>query len=135
MRAPFADRDGLYFKLYREALFAGMGRFFGMQDIQVGDPLSDGEFVPRGNDEEKLRRLLGDDGLKDLLRGQPRVLIEIKDDEGWFGADFPEGVDQLYFCCLGVMKAPRLVKQLFALMLERLVRIDSACEDDPRIRL
>ena len=36
MRAPFVNRDGRYFKIYREGFFSGMGRFFGMQDVEIG---------------------------------------------------------------------------------------------------
>ncbi|MEM7393036.1 MAG: DUF3137 domain-containing protein, partial [Verrucomicrobiota bacterium] len=61
-----------------------------------------------------------------------------RDDEGFFGANFPDGVDQLYFQCHGVMKNEARLKNLFNLFsrtLERLVQIDSAYENDPRVTL
>ena len=54
MRAPFVNKDGLYFKIYREGLFSGMGRFFGMQDLTIGDSYFDDNFVIKGNDHETL---------------------------------------------------------------------------------
>lgn len=33
---------------------------------------------------------------------QPRVSLEIRDDEGCFGKNFPGSVDQLYFAGVGV---------------------------------
>lgn len=64
--------------------------------------------------------------------------FEIRDDEGWFGSTFPEGVDELYFQCVGVIRETELLKSLFALFaltLMRLVQIDSAYEDDPQVEL
>ena len=31
MRAPYVNKDGLYFKIYREGFFSSVGKFFGMQ--------------------------------------------------------------------------------------------------------
>ena len=76
--------------------------------------------------------------MKQLIDAQPRISLEIKDDEGLFGARFPEGVDELVFLSIGVIKDVEQLKQLFELfarLLERLVRVDSAYEDDPGVRL
>lgn len=138
LRAPFVNRDGLYFKIYREGVFSSVGKFFGMQDLQIGDPFFDETFVIKGNDQRQLTRLLADQDLKDLIHEQSRISLEIRDDEGWFGADFPDGVDQLYFCRVGVMYDVNELKSLFELFtytLTRLVQIDSAYEDDPNVEL
>ena len=138
MRAPFMNRDGLYFKISREGFLSSIGKFFGMQDIEIGDPFFDKQFVIKGNDPEKIKRLLADDRIKELCQLQPRIHLRIKDDEGRFGTDFPEGVDELYFECIGVIKETALLKALFGLfclVLERLVQIDSAYADDPQITL
>jgi hypothetical protein len=138
MRAPFVNKDGLCFKVYREGLFSSIGKFFGMQDIEIGDPFFDDQFIIKGNDSEKIRLLLADTRIKDLIQQQPRVHLEIRDDEGWFGAAFPEGVDELYFQRVGVIKETELLKSLFDLFsvaLMRLVEIDSAYQSDPNVRL
>ena len=138
MRAPFMNRDGLYFKISREGFLSSIGKFFGMQDIEIGDPFFDKQFVIKGNNPEKIKRLLADDRIKELCQLQPRIHLRIKDDEGRFGTDFPEGVDELYFECVGVIKETALLKALFGLfclVLERLVQIDSAYADDPQITL
>ena len=138
MRAPFVNKDGLYFKISRAGFFSSIGKFFGMQDIEIGDPFFDKEFVIKGNDPEKIKLLLADDRIKELCQLQPRIHLSIKDDEGWFGSDFPEGVDELFFQCVGVIKETALLKALFGLfclVLERLVAIDSAYEDDPQVTL
>jgi hypothetical protein len=62
----------------------------------------------------------------------------VLDDEGWFGAKFPEGVDELKFHTRGIIKDLVRLQQLFELFaatLHRLCHIGSAYEDDPTIRL
>ena len=64
--------------------------------------------------------------------------MRIRDDQGWFNESFPEGVDELYFECSGVVKDEARIKnlfELFSLTLERLVQLDSAYENDPKVRL
>ena len=66
------------------------------------------------------------------------ISFAVKDDEGWFGADFPQGVDELYFQCHGVLKDEDRLKDLFdmfSVTLERLVQIDSAYQNDPKVVL
>lgn len=138
MRAPFINKDGLYFKISREGFFSSIGKFFGMQDMEIGDTFFDKQFIIKGNNPEKIKLLLADDRIKELCQIQPKIQLSIKDDEGWFGTDFPEGVDELCFECVGVIKETALLKALFGLfclILQRLVQIDSAYEDDPQVAL
>ena len=138
LRAPFVNKDGLYFKIYREGVFSSVGKFFGMQDLEIGDPFFDDSFVIKGNNQQQLIRLLSDEQLKNLMHDQSRISLEIRDDEGWFGADFADGVDELYFCRVGVMRDVAELKALFELVshtLTRLVQIDSAYENDPNVEL
>lgn len=138
MRAPFVNKDDLYFNISRQGFFSSIGKLFGMQDIEIGDPFFDEQFIIKGNNPEKIKLLLADKNIRELCQRQPRINFRIKDDEGRFGPDFPEGVDELYFECVGVIKETALLKSLFALfclVLERLVRLDSAYEDDPQVTL
>ena len=138
VRAPFINKDELYFKIYREGFFSDIGKFLGMQDIKTGDPFFDEQFIIKSNNRKKLKLFLADPKMKELIQGQPKIHLEIRDDEGWFGADFPEGVDELYFECVGVIEETERLKSLFDLFsvsLMRLVQIDSAYEDDPEVNL
>ena len=138
LRVPFVNKDGLQFKIFHESFFTTIGKIFGMQDIQIGDRYFDDQFIIKGNNEPKIKRFLNDRKLKDLFRSIPKVSIEIKNNEGWFGQSYPDGVDVLYFECIGVIKDKLVLKNLFELfsaILDRLVKIDSAYKDDPRIQL
>lgn len=138
MRAPFVNKDGLYFKIYPEGISGKIGKFFGMQDIQIGDSQFDEGYMIKGNNESKIRALLHSTRIKQLIAAQPKIELQIKDDDGLFGAAFPQGSDMLYFACPGVVKDPEILKALFELfccVLERLVEIDSAYESNPDVRL
>jgi hypothetical protein len=138
MRAPFVNRDGLQFSIYRAGLFTSLGKLLGMQDIEIGDSFFDDAFVIKGNDEHKIRQFLQDSRLRQLIQAQPDIQFEIQDDEGFFTKSFPDGVDELYFSCYGVMTDTyrlRNLFELFATALERLVAVDSAYEDAPQVSL
>lgn len=50
--------DGRTFSIYKESAFSGVGRFFGMQDIEIGIPFFDQQFVIKSSDEHFARTLL-----------------------------------------------------------------------------
>ncbi len=138
MRAPYINKDGFRFKIYRKGLFSDLGKFFGMEDIEVGFPQFDEEFIIQGNDEYKVKELFQNEEIRRLIEIQPHIIFQVKDDEGWFGTEFPEGVDELYFSVVGVLKDQERLKALFDLfseVLNELCIMDSAYEDGPDIKL
>ena len=138
IRAPYVNKDSFRFTIYRSGIFSEIGAFLGMQDIEVGFEEFDREFVIKGNSEEKLRDLFSSTRIRELIEIQPRFHLEVKDDEGWFGASFPEGVDELYFRVPGVIRDLELLKALFevyAEVLNQLCIIGSAYESNPGVEL
>jgi hypothetical protein len=138
MRAPYVNKDGFRFKIYRKGFFSEVGKRLGMQDVEVGHPEFDREFIIKGSDENKLRDLFADPTIRRLIEAQPAISLEVKDDEGWFGSRFPEGVDELHFQVVGVVKEIERLKslyELFAKVLNHLCHIGSAYEDDPQVEL
>lgn len=136
MRAPFLNKDGLYFKIYREGFFSNLSKYFGMQDIEIGDSFFDENFIIKGNSDYQITKLLEGDEMKALIEAQDQIHFEIRDDEGIFVSKYPEGVDELYFQCRGVLKDENKIKDLFdlfAFTLERLVAIDSAYPESPGV--
>src|SRR3954466_414470 len=41
MRAPYVNKDGFRFRIYRRGFFSELGKLLGMQDVEVGDPTFD----------------------------------------------------------------------------------------------
>ena len=138
MRAPFADTEEFRFTVYRKGIFSDAGKWFGMQDIEIGDEDFDRDFILKSNQEQKLRELLGSTKIRELISQQPQIYFAVKDDEGFFGSSFPGGVDELYFQVVGIVKDVERLKLLYALFaetLDQLCRIGSAKEDTPNLSL
>jgi len=138
MRAPYVNPDGFRFRVYRHGVFSDLGKLLGMQDVEVGQPEFDRDFIVKGNDEGKLRQLFANPKIRELISGQKDIDFSVKDDEGWFGPAFPDGVDELAFLVVGIIKDIERLKhlyELFAETLDELCRIGSAYQSDPGLRL
>jgi hypothetical protein len=138
IRAPYVNPDGFRFKIYRKGFFSDLGKLLGMQDIEVGDPEFDEAFIIKGNDEDRVRASFSDPKIRQMIQAQPKIRLEVKDSEGWFGPRFPEDVDELLFEVLGVIKDVERLKalfDLFAAVLNQLCKIGSAYRQDAGVRL
>jgi len=138
MRAPYVNPDGFRFTVYRKGIFTDLAKGFGMQDVEVGDEAFDRDFVIKGTDEGKLRDLFANPRIRELLATKPELQLTVKDDEGWFGPSFPEGVDELYYAVPGVTKEVEQLKRLYALFgetLDQLCRMGSAYKEPPNVTI
>ena len=66
-RIDFPRPLGASLSLTREGSLTPVARWFGMQDIEVGDPRFDSTFVVKGEDKNAVRHLLGDAAIRDGL--------------------------------------------------------------------
>jgi len=57
-RARYPKRLGLGLKLTREGFFSGVGKFFGSQDIEVGDTMFDQDVMVKGASATRVREFL-----------------------------------------------------------------------------
>lgn len=138
MRAPYVNQDGFRFRIYRKRFFSELGKKLGMQDVDVGYPDFDDQFIIQGNDEYKLQLLFSSINIRQLVEAQPEITLEVKDDQGWLAGGFPEEVDLLSFQVVGVIKDIERLKYLYGLfaeVLNQLCRIGSAYENDPNVAL
>ncbi len=138
MRAPYINPEGFRFTIYRHGIFSDIGKWFGMQDIEVGDPAFDDAFIIKGTQPSQAVSLFSDARLRSLISSLNNVYLEVKDDEGYFGTKFPEGVDELCFHVIGVIKdidQLKLLFDVFAETLDQLCRIGAAYEKSPGITL
>ena len=138
MRAPFVNPTGFRFRVYRKSIFTGLGKWFGMQDIEIGDPPFDDGFVIQSADETRVRELLRSPKIRDLITQQKDIELSVKDDEGFFGTKFPDGVDELHFVTLGIIKdidRLKLLYELFAETLGELCRIGAASDTPPNVNV
>ena len=138
MRAPYVNPEEFRFTIYRRGFFSDIGKTFGMQDVEVGDPAFDQDFIVKGTDDARLRSLVSSPRLRELIRQQPHIHLSVRDDDGWFGGRFPDRVDVLTFTVVGVIKDVDRLKalfDLFATTLDELCRIGAAYDSDPEVKL
>ncbi len=138
IRAPFVNPDGFRFNIYRKGIFSGIAKLLGTQDLEIGDAYFDDEFIIQSSSQDLVYRLLSNLEIRQLIQNQPDIHLEVKDDEGWFQNKFPEGVDELYFQTMGVIKDVGRLKalfDLFAAVLDQLCRFGSGYEINPGVKL
>jgi hypothetical protein len=138
LRAAYVNRDGFRFRIKRRTWMTDLATMLGAQDIEVGDEEFDTSFVLQANSREELRRLVKDEAIRGQLLASPVSLLEVRDDEGYFGPQFPGEVDELYMACAGRITAVSEIEaiyELFADILNRLCHIGSAYLDDPKLML
>jgi hypothetical protein len=111
IRAPFENRDDLQLRIVREGLFGKLGKVLGAQDLEIGVPEFDKDFIVQGSNEMKVRSLLADAKIRGLIEGQRSISLTVK------GGD-------LRFETQGVIQDIPRLKSLFELFKELLPRLD-----------
>jgi hypothetical protein len=67
-----------------------------------------------------VRSLYNNARLRDLVTAQPKLRLVIQDDEGWFGAKYPPGVDVLVFDIADKIREVERLKGLYDVFAETL---------------
>ena len=137
LRAPYSNPDRFRFEIYRAGFLADLWKGMGMQDIEVGHPRFDRDFVIKGDSPGRVRRLFGNEKIRRLVAAQPRIRLSVKRHEGVF-RHFPAGVDELHFESEGIIKDPALLRALFDLFAEVLRQVcheGRAYQEDVRIQV
>jgi hypothetical protein len=130
MRTPFRNSNGMAMNIYRESIFSWLGKLMGMSDITVGDAFFDKDFVVQGSPESKIVSFLTDPKLKQLIEAQPHISFKIREDDSWFSKHYPDGIDELYFQCGGIITDEQRLKNLFELFnvaADKLAEVDPGC--------
>jgi len=138
IRAPFVNKDGFRFNIYRKGVFDWIGEQLGLKDIETGDSFFDDAFVIEGEPEQPVLTMLSNSAIRALIQRQPDINFQVRDDEGWFGTKFPEGVDELYFQVRGTITDKERLKELFdlfSMILDELCKMGSAYEQAPGVHL
>jgi hypothetical protein len=67
LQAVVANPHQLGMKIYRHTGFAGIGKLLGMQDVEVGYPQRDQDFIIKGNGQGLLRQICSNYLIRSLL--------------------------------------------------------------------
>ena len=138
LRAPYVNPDHFRFTIYRRGFFSDIAKWLGMKDIEVGYEDLDRDFIIKGTKESQLRALFDNPRVRELIAAEPQIHLTVKDNEGYWGVDFPADTDELCFHVGGIIKDVERLKllfELFAETLDQLCRIGSAYEEVPKVKL
>jgi hypothetical protein len=136
MRAPFVNADGFRFQIHQEHLSDTIGKILGLQDVTTGHEEFDKKFIVQTNNEDKIKKLVSNKRIREIIKANPNINIEVKADDGYFSTEFPDGVDELYLLCEDATQDAAKMEELYELfseVLHQLCHIGSAYEDDPNI--
>lgn len=129
LRAPFVNPDGLRFVVRYEGVFADIGKLVGMQDIQIERMPFDKMFLVQGSDPAKIKSLFADDRLRELVKTEPKIHLQVRDAGNYFEDFYPDNVDELVLeVCDEVKDLARLKRMfdLFGRTLDGLCKLGSA---------
>ena len=137
IRAPYVSRHNFEFRIYREGFFSNVGKFFGMQDLEVGHPEFDRDFIIQGNNRFKVIRLFDNPAVRELLMAIEKIDLRVKSGTGWFENQTTDAaIDNLHFQVVGVIKDVEQLEFLFTLFaetLDQLCEIGAAYEEEPDV--
>lgn len=131
LRAPFVNPDGLRFAVSHQSIFTNIGTLVGMQDIKVEHEPFDNMFRVQGSNPDKIKSLFDDDALRELVKLEPHINIQVRDAGNWFEDWFKDEVDELVVEVEGEVKDIDRLKRLFYLFartLDDMCRLGSAYE-------
>jgi hypothetical protein len=77
LSARFPNPDGFRFALHEEDFFDDLGKFFGMQDVEIGYPDFDDRILVKTNDEARIRTILTDSTTRRVLASLRDFTFEI----------------------------------------------------------
>jgi len=142
IRAPYVARDTFSFSVKRlrarlsdGALLHGMAKLSGRRKVEAGDLGFDRDFLITANDTDKVRALLADPKIRDLIQSQPSLDISAAR-PGWrlFKRGGSQRLSVLRFEEEGVITDAERLKSLFELFqetLNQLCQIGSASQEEP----
>ncbi|CAN5607580.1 hypothetical protein BH10CYA1_BH10CYA1_12130 [soil metagenome] len=95
---PFEAKTDFEFEIYNRSWVADAQKKFGLQDIVVGYEDFDRDFIIKGNDESKVKKLYASETLREMIQLQKavRLGIQTKGSLKQFG-HVPAGVNVLAF--------------------------------------
>ena len=84
------------FHIYNSSIISSIGKYFGMQDIETGDPVFDKNYIVKSNDGFKVKQLLRNTKVKNEIENFKRLNLKLKK-AGKLWTKLPEGAYELEF--------------------------------------
>lgn len=82
LRAPFINKKGFDLTIYKKSIFSNIAKTLGGQDIATGDHDFDEEWIVKGSSEDLVKKILKFGNIRELIKNEEKLKIEIKRVEG-----------------------------------------------------
>ena len=128
VRLEFRTQDDLRFRLTKQGFIDIIGKFFGCQDIEIGDKKFDQRFLIKGNDEVKIHLIFSNNDIKNLLYIQKDIQLEILDTKGIFDEPIQDGNVMLYLISETLVveiNQLNLLLKLYQILIDQLTELNS----------
>lgn len=138
IRTLFLNRSGIKFRLYQEGGFQKLAKKMGLFDIQVGRKDLDEAFLIQGDDPAKIKELLDDDVLSQLMLSLPNGSWYVLRKGPENLRSYPKGVDLLLFQHPRMKNDLEITRKALAvqtMLLKRMVELEMAFSTDPKVEL
>lgn len=126
--APITLKENFRFEIYNESFVRKIEKVFGAQDIVIGYEDFDKTFIVKSNNEFKIKTLLRNKELRNLVKIQKEVNIQILNEKGIWEEKLPENEFELSYFISGEIKNIETLKSLlnlFKIMLDELYEMNS----------
>lgn len=124
LRAPFVNHLGHRLRIYRAGFFSELGKMLGTQDIELGDPSFDTDFMVQSRAPDWVKAVV-DTSARRMIQDQERFFLEIRPKQPLFGPGYPEGVELLVFQVPETIKDAERLCALFRLLDHLLRRLET----------
>ncbi|UUW11428.1 hypothetical protein NLG42_11615 [Flavobacterium plurextorum] len=125
---PISLKGEFKFEVYNEGFIRKVEKLFGAQDIEIGFPDFDKAFTIKSNNEAKIKALLRNKEIRDLISSQKEVNIQICNRKGIWEEKLPENEFELSFYADGKITNIEILKSinlLFKTLLDKLYETNS----------
>ena len=125
---PLNISNNFRFEIYREGFIRKIEKIFGAQDVEIGYPEFDKAFTIKSNNEFKIKTLLRNKEIRNLIESQKEVNLVISDKKGIWEEKLPENEFELAYYVDGEiynLETLQSLLQLLKLVLDELFLMNS----------
>ncbi|MBF4516264.1 hypothetical protein IRZ71_07920 [Flavobacterium sp. ANB] len=125
---PITLKDNFRFEIFNEGFVRNIEKLFGAQDVEIGYPDFDKAFIIKSNNELKIKTLLRNKEIRNLILSQKEVNIQISNQKGIWEEKLPDNEYELSYFIDGEIHNMQTLKSLlemFKLILDELYQMNS----------
>lgn len=125
---PIKLKDNFKFEIYREGFVRKIEKIFGAQDVEIGYPEFDKTYTIKSNNEFKIKTVLRNKEIRNLIESQKDTNIQITNQKGIWENELPANEFELSYFIDGEIndfEALNSLLKLFKALLDELFQMNS----------